>query len=56
MLCVCVFMIMVFSSDVMKLHRTKEQHDRLHVENQTLRERVHTLESEKTTLLDQVGV
>lgn len=43
-------------TDMVKLHRAKEQNDRLSAENQTLRERVHTLESEKKTLLDQVGL
>ncbi|KAK5923478.1 hypothetical protein CgunFtcFv8_000443 [Champsocephalus gunnari] len=39
--------------DMMKLQRSKEQNDKLDVENRALRERVHTLESEKRNLLDQ---
>ncbi|XP_055366361.1 coiled-coil domain-containing protein 30 isoform X2 [Betta splendens] len=43
-------------SDMMKLSRTKEQNDRLDAENRALRERVHSLESEKKTLLDQLAI
>ena len=47
--------VMVFPfTDMMKLQRSKEQNDKLDVENRALRERVHTLESEKRNLLDQV--
>ncbi|XP_063739318.1 coiled-coil domain-containing protein 30 isoform X3 [Eleginops maclovinus] len=42
--------------DMMKLQRAKEQNDKLDVENQALRERVHTLESEKRNLLDQSAI
>lgn len=41
---------------MMKPSRAKEQNDRLDAENRALRERVHTLESEKKILLDQVGI
>lgn len=41
---------------MMKLHRAKEQNDRLDSENRVLRERLHSLESEKKTLLDKVGI
>ncbi|XP_034001393.1 trichohyalin isoform X4 [Trematomus bernacchii] len=42
--------------DMMKLQRSKEQNDKLDVENRALRERVHTLESEKRNLLDQSAI
>lgn len=47
---------MFFPPDMVTLSRTKEQNDRLDAENRALRERVHILESEKKTLLDQVGI
>lgn len=40
---------------MMKLHKSKEQSDRLDAENRALKEKVHTLEEEKKTLLDQVN-
>uniref|UniRef100_A0A3Q1IMM0 Coiled-coil domain containing 30 n=1 Tax=Anabas testudineus TaxID=64144 RepID=A0A3Q1IMM0_ANATE len=43
-------------SDMMKLHRAKEQNDRLDSENRVLRERLHSLESEKKTLLDKLTI
>ncbi|XP_076597964.1 uncharacterized protein ccdc30 isoform X5 [Chaetodon auriga] len=42
--------------DMMKLQRAKEQNDRQDAENRALRERVHTLESEKKNLLDQLAI
>ncbi|XP_010775667.1 coiled-coil domain-containing protein 30-like, partial [Notothenia coriiceps] len=42
--------------DMMKLQRSKEQNDKLDVENRALRERVHTLESEKRNLLDKSAI
>ncbi|XP_026224734.1 coiled-coil domain-containing protein 30 isoform X2 [Anabas testudineus] len=42
--------------DMMKLHRAKEQNDRLDSENRVLRERLHSLESEKKTLLDKLTI
>lgn len=41
---------------MMKLQRAKEQNERLDAENRALRERVRTLESEKKSLLVQVGI
>lgn len=41
---------------MMKLQRAKEQNERLDAENRALRERVGTLESEKKSLLVQVGI
>ncbi|KAL6119863.1 uncharacterized protein ACO6RY_04343 [Pungitius sinensis] len=43
-------------SDMMKLQRAKEQNDTLDSENRALRERVHTLESDKKKLLDQLEI
>ncbi|XP_061639043.1 coiled-coil domain-containing protein 30 isoform X3 [Phyllopteryx taeniolatus] len=40
--------------DMMKLQRAKEQSDRLDADNRSLRETVHSLESEKKTLLEQL--
>ncbi|XP_070823887.1 coiled-coil domain-containing protein 30 isoform X7 [Chaetodon trifascialis] len=42
--------------DMMKLQRAKEQNDRQDAENRALRERVHTLESDKKNLLDQLAI
>lgn len=50
MVMICLF------TDMMKLQRAKEQNDRQDAENRALRERVHTLESEKKNLLDQVDI
>ncbi|XP_062419995.1 coiled-coil domain-containing protein 30 isoform X3 [Pungitius pungitius] len=43
-------------SDMMKLQRAKEQNDTLDSENRALRQRVHTLESKRKKLLDQLEI
>ncbi|XP_029995426.1 coiled-coil domain-containing protein 30 isoform X2 [Sphaeramia orbicularis] len=42
-------------SDMMKLHKAKEQNDRLDGENRALRERVRTLEFDKKNLLERLA-
>lgn len=55
-LCILILLTHRFlPTDMMKLHKSKEQSDRLDAENRALKEKVNTLEEEKKTLLDQVN-